>query len=215
MRKFIFFVCTLVIAVVFYMAFDWYLRAVFSTIAMEESSKELSNCLDYGISSAITEDMSYDDLITIKQDEAGNVVLVQSNTIEMNRIGGNAAKKAEEMLLEKNKSGIQVPFGYLVGGQLFAEKMPCVTIHFRKIGNVTSSFSSTFTDAGINQTMHTVNLTLSIDALLLVPNNNVQFNTSITVPVCETIIIGNVPTEYREYVETYTDDEYENDEQDR
>ncbi len=199
MKKFLIIFCIVIVSVTLYMIFDWYMRTVFSTIAMEESTKILSDCLDDALSETITGGISYEDLVTIRQDEFGNIILVQSNTIKMNIIASDAVKAAEEKLKTKGANGIQIPFGYLVGGQLFSESLPNVTVHFRQVGNVTSSFSSSFTSAGINQTIHTVNLTLNVDALLLIPNNNMNINTNITVPVCETIIIGNVPTEYWNY----------------
>lgn len=207
MKKTIILIFILAALLMMHFLFDWYLRSVFSVIASEESIKELSNCLDGAVSETITSEINYDELVTIKQDNLGNIVLVQSNTILMNRIAGDVVKKAEEKLKGKIVSGIKIPFGYLIGGQLFGEKFPSITVNFRQIGNVTSDFTSSFSEAGINQTMHTVNLTLNVDALLLIPNNNLQVNTSLTVPVCETIIIGNVPTEYRKYLESSGNEE--------
>lgn len=188
-----------------YILSDWYLRNIFTVIAVEEGTKLLSNCLDEALSQTITEEISYDDLIVIKEDETGNIVLVQNNTILMNMIAGKAAKAAEEKLNSNRINGIKVPVGYFFGGQLAAEVFPEVTIHFREIGNVTADFVSEFTEAGINQTKHTVNLSLNMDALLLIPNNHTNINVSISIPVCETVIIGNVPNEYRQYNDIYED----------
>lgn len=207
MKRFFIAVLFLVVFLTIYLLFDWYMREVFTVIAKEESAKALSNCLDEALSETIATDISYNDLVNIHQDKNGLVTLVQSNTVNMNILAGNATKKAEEKLNNKKKSGIDVPFGYLVGGQLFGESMPSVKVNFRQIGNVTSKFSSTFKDAGINQTLHTVNLTLKVDALLMVPNNNIAIDSEITIPVCETIIIGNVPSEYRKYMESGSGDD--------
>lgn len=196
MKKTFIFVIILLSAILGYILFDWYMQKVFAVICEEECKRILNKCLNDAAYDVIKSGITYEDLITIKQDGQGNIVLVQSNTMRMNTLAGEVSNVAEHGVESKSKSGILIPFGYLVGGQLFSEKLPEIPISFRQIGNVTTSFSSGFQSAGINQTMHTVNLDLSLNAVMMIPGYNKDINVNVTIPVCETIIVGKVPDDY-------------------
>lgn len=196
MKRTFIFVIILLSAILGYILFDWYMQKVFAVICEEECKRILNKCLNDAAYDVIKSGITYEDLITIKQDGQGNIVLVQSNTIRMNTLAGEVSNVAEYGVESKSKSGILIPFGYLVGGQLFSEKLPEIPVSFRQIGNVTTGFSSQFQSAGINQTMHTVNLDLSLNAVMMIPGYNKDINVKVTIPVCETIIVGKVPDDY-------------------
>ena len=56
-----------------------------------------------------------------------------------------------------------------------------------------SSFSSTFTQAGINQTLHQINMQVSVDVAVLVLGETNYFTISSQVVIAETVIVGQVP----------------------
>ena len=61
------------------------------------------------------------------------------------------------------------------------------------IRNSDASFSSNFTQAGINQTLHQLNMSVSVDVTVLVLGQTTEFTVSSQVVVAETIIVGQVP----------------------
>ena len=56
-----------------------------------------------------------------------------------------------------------------------------------------AEIGSSFTAAGINQTLHTVELQVSVEMLLLTPAGFLELTTETTVPLAQTVIVGSVP----------------------
>ena len=61
------------------------------------------------------------------------------------------------------------------------------------IRNSDASFFSSFTQAGINQTLQQINMQVSVDVTVLVLGRANSFTVSSQVIVAETIIVGDVP----------------------
>ena len=61
------------------------------------------------------------------------------------------------------------------------------------IRNSDATFESTFTHAGINQTMHQLKMCVLVDVSVLVLGKTVSFTVTSDVVVAETIIVGAVP----------------------
>ena len=61
------------------------------------------------------------------------------------------------------------------------------------IRNSDASFTSHFSQAGINQTLHTVTMTVSIDVTVLVLGESSSFTMESEVLVAQTVIVGDVP----------------------
>ncbi|MBQ9625076.1 MAG: sporulation protein YunB [Clostridia bacterium] len=193
----------LVFSVCVFFLVDYYIKTTFTLYCTEECKKLLSNCLDEAIGETFDGNIPYSDLVTVSKDENGNITMVQSNTVVMNILAGEVTKKAEKKLNETQKIGLNIPVGYVFGSRFFAERLPSVTVYFRQTGNITSSFSSDFTEAGINQAKHTIKLNLNAEALLMMPGNNISLNVETSLPVCETIILGNVPKGYMDMNEGF------------
>jgi sporulation protein YunB len=73
---------------------------------------------------------------------------------------------------------------------------PDIRINIYPIGAIVCTFSSVFTQAGINQTNHKiyVNVTSSINVVLPIHNKRIESTTQIL--ICESVIIGKVPHFY-------------------
>ena len=61
------------------------------------------------------------------------------------------------------------------------------------IRNSDATFESTFTHAGINQTMHQLRMCVLVDVSVLILGQTVSFCVESDVVVAETIIVGKVP----------------------
>ena len=61
------------------------------------------------------------------------------------------------------------------------------------IRNSDAAFESSFTHAGINQTLHRLNMSVLVDVAVLVLGKTVNFTVESQVVVAETIIVGEVP----------------------
>ena len=69
----------------------------------------------------------------------------------------------------------------------------CIPVQILAIRNSDASFSSSFTEAGINQTLQQLTMDISVDVTILVLGRAESFTVTSQVVVAETIIVGQVP----------------------
>ena len=89
-----------------------------------------------------------------------------------------------------------IPLGSLFLPEFFSGKGPAIPVQILSIRNSDASFSSNFTEAGINQTLQQMNMHVSIDVTILVLGKAKSFTICSQVVVAETIIVGDVPDTY-------------------
>ena len=70
---------------------------------------------------------------------------------------------------------------------------PEIPVRILSIRNSDASFTSSFSEAGINQTLQQLNMNVSVDVAVLVLGQTNYFTVSSQVVVAETIIVGQVP----------------------
>lgn len=138
----------------------------------------------------------YDDLITIERDAAGDVTSITTDSLKINRIARDTAYMSQENLTKMSAEGIQVPIGALTGIEALAGFGTKINIKIIPISNVECRFVSKFTDAGINQTKHSLYLEIVSDISIILPSKSTNLASTIEVLICESVIAGKIPDTY-------------------
>ena len=144
----------------------------------------------------LSDDMRYEDLVTITRDEAGNIVGVAANPLKINKIARDTASISQANLKNLSLNGIPVPLGALTGIEALAGLGP--SIHFRiiPVSSVSCDFSSTFESVGINQTKHSIYLNVVADISIVMPSRTENFAVITEILVGESVIVGQIPDAY-------------------
>ena len=115
---------------------------------------------------------------------------------EVNRLKTDILNIINDEILALGHSDIGIPLGSLFFPEIFSGKGPAIPVHILSIRNSDANFVSHFSQAGINQTMHRLNMEVSIDVAVLVLGQTSSFSMTSEVVVAETIIVGDVPQTY-------------------
>lgn len=140
--------------------------------------------------------ISYDDLMTVKTDKEGNVVMIQANTVELNRIGSQITLAVQNRINNIGARSVKLPMGLLFKNDLFAYYGPKIPFKMSPVGSVNTSYRSEFQAAGINQTRHIVYLDVTSNVQVIVPLARNMISISSSIPIAESIIVGKVPEFY-------------------
>jgi sporulation protein YunB len=140
--------------------------------------------------------ISYDDIMTIKTDKDGNVVMIQANTVELNRIGSQVALSVQNRIQKIDGQSVKIPLGVLFRNDMFAYYGPKITFKMQPAGSVNTTYRSDFRSAGINQTRHIIYLDVTINLQVVIPLARNSISTTSSIPIAESIIIGKVPGTY-------------------
>ena len=119
-----------------------------------------------------------------------------TDTLKVNEINKKVALNVEKTIGEKVKMGIDLPILAFTGIKFLSGYGFTVNLKAITITSVECDFSDTFVSAGINQTMHSLYLTVKTTAALDIPLNRRTENCITKVLLGEAVIVGKVPEIY-------------------
>lgn len=144
----------------------------------------------------VADSVSYSDLVTLQTDEAGRVTAIQSNVTAINRLKSDVAIRVQEEVAALQNTEITFPFGMVTGSDILAGMGPNIPVRLMPNGAVTVELNSAFAAAGINQTRHTIMLTVTVDMFLMMPTIRDNVSVVTQTPIAETVLVGSVPNSY-------------------
>lgn len=144
----------------------------------------------------IMQEYKYDDLVNIITDNDKNIVMIQANANNINKIASTISINIVDKLKESSNSNIRIYFGSLVGITLLSGTGPRITARISSTGNVNTNLKSEFSTSGINQTLHKIYLEVNMNVSILTPYHSISSNTKNEILLAESIIVGNVPETY-------------------
>lgn len=176
-------------------------RQKFSTVVRELAQTQVMNATSDLTNDAISKqiengNITYDRIVYFEKDLDGRITALKTNISEVNRLKTDILFIINDEILEIDASDIAIPLGSIFLTELFSGKGPGIPVRILSIRNADASFTSSFVEAGINQTLHQVKMVVSIDVTVLVLGSTASFTTESEVVVAETVIVGGVPETY-------------------
>lgn len=193
------FILFLILIVYLFYKVDRDLKPVMLAVCDSEARYISTDTINSTIREEFGNKISYDDLMTVKTDKDGNVVMIQANTVELNRIGSEIALSVQKRIRGIGVRDVKIPLGVILKNDLFAYYGPQVKFNMLPTGSVITSYRSEFQDAGINQTRHIVYLDVTANVQVVVPIARNYITVTTSVPIAESIIVGKVPNTYADF----------------
>lgn len=179
-----------------FMYVDKSLTPTIKVLAETKAEEIASRSINKAVGDIIKDKINYSDLVLTKSDANGKISMVQSNTILMNQIASDVAIQIQNELKKAKTTTSYIPIGTALGSPILAKYGPQVKVSIEPIGTVNVNFSTKFEDAGINQTRHRIYLEVKAQVNVVIPLSTEPKEVKAQVPICETIIIGEVPQSY-------------------
>ncbi len=187
----------LVVAVVglvlFRLKFSDSIRALAQTQVINTTSDLINDAIDCQIEDG---KIQYDRMVYFEKDLDGRITALKTNMSEVNRLKTDILNLINDEILALSTDDLGIPVGSLFLPELLAGRGPNIPIEILSIRNSDASFTSHFSEAGINQTLQQINMHVSVDVTVLVLGQTDSFTVSSQVIVAETIIVGDVPDTY-------------------
>ena len=137
--------------------------------------------------------IAYDRIVFFEKDLNGKITALKTNMSEVNRLKTDVLNLINDEILALDTADIGIPLGSLFLPEFLSGKGPAIPVHILSIRNSDANFVSHFSQAGINQTLHQLNMEVSIDVAVLVLGETNSFTMESQVLVAETVIVGDVP----------------------
>lgn len=191
------FVIFFIILILSLYLFSKYIRPRVIVLTQSYAKNEISQVLDDEVKKVMLEEFfSYDKIVNISRDSENRVNSVSSDATLINRFTNDLGINVGDELDKRSQITHRIPVTNLIGFDLFAGIGPTVPISFHPISVTNADITHTFEEAGINQTLHTINLTVSVDMAIVVPMAHSTIRAESTMPIAQTLIVGTVPDAY-------------------
>lgn len=179
---------------------DSRLRPIIVRFAAAELDNQVTGKVNEVCRSVLeSDDLTYSDLVDVVYDQNGQVLGMRADTDTLNVLKMELGKEVSEALDGLDRQVVSVPVGTVVNIPLFSGLGPCISVEILHMGQVSVTVQSSFQEVGINQTLHTIDVVVSVDVLLMMPGGTyVQQQTS-TIPITENILLGEVPESYSDF----------------
>lgn len=166
------------------------IRLLAQTQVKNTTSDLINDAIDKQIENG---NIHYDRIVYFEKDLNGRITALKTNMSEINRLKTDILNIINDEILALDSSDLGVPIGSLFMPEFLSGRGPGIPVHILSIRNSEAYFSSEFQEAGINQTLHQINMHVSVDAAVLVLGQTDSFTISSQVVIAETIIVGQVP----------------------
>ncbi|MBC5787026.1 sporulation protein YunB [Clostridium facile] len=180
---------------------DSQLRPIVNQMAGYQAKEYATTVVNQAVSKQLEEDPeSFENLSKMERLEDGTISSIQANIPNLTQIQTNVIHTITQILSEIGTTQVNIPLGNLTGMLIFSGKGPNISIQLLPQGTVHTQLTSQFEDAGINQTIHRIVLTVKIEMLALFPCYSSEVNASIDYILSENIIVGKVPQYYTQII---------------
>lgn len=152
--------------------------------------------INRAVKQAMGQGVTYEELIDAQMDAQGRVSMLRANTMRMNELASQTALLAERELGSAENQVVEIPLGAALGVSFLSGFGPRLEVRILPVGAVHTSFDTEFETAGINQTRHKIFLNLRATVSLIVPTGSQLVEVTSTVPIAESIIVGEVPDSF-------------------
>lgn len=195
-RLLLFLLITIGLAVILWIYFQRNVTRVLISISEATMRASTTVAVNDAVYYTLSDEMRYEDLVTITRDTDGEIIAVAANPLKINKIARDTASISQSNLKNLSLNGIPIPLGALTGIEAFAGLGP--SIHFRiiPVSSVSCGFSSTFESVGINQTKHSIYLNVIADISIVMPSRTENFAVATDILIGEWVIVGTVPDAY-------------------
>lgn len=191
---------------------DLSFRPIIETVNAYECHEMVSRVINDAVLAELeNEDADYSKLVTLTKNADGEVISLESNVMNINKLKTRVAQRLEREIERLSEIDIQIPIGTLLGIQLLHGKGFCIGMTVQPMGFATASIISEFSEAGLNQTLHRIVIEINADVDAIIPGFSTRVPVKTTIVAAETVIVGRVPNAYTHVVASESLDGYLND----
>ncbi len=187
----------LVCLTAFTLLFRFRLGPMAEKLVITHVDNQASDAINLAIAEQIADgEIDYDRMVRIEKDEQGNVTAVQTNIEEVNRLKTTVLFRVDEKLEQLSLEKLSVPAGSVVWPELFSGKGPAIPVRVLAARTSDAEFHSSFSGAGINQTLHSITIDIHVVITVLTWTGTIEVPVKTSVVAAQTVIVGTVPTTY-------------------
>jgi len=157
----------------------------------------VSNAVNQAVDDEIASDqVDYSEMAVLEKDADGKITAVRTDMAQANRLKSEIMQLLEKRIMEISSEKLSVPLGSVLLPELFSGQGPRVPVRIVSMLTSDADFSTRFSQAGINQTLQQVTMTVTVRVTMMTPVGTETTEVSTDTVIAETVIVGTVPDSY-------------------
>ncbi len=182
---------------VFSYVFDKRMTPIINTLALSRAQNLATVIINDTVADALgNETYNFSKLIITEYDESGKIAALSVDSVGMNRLKSLISVSITKAIGDIEESRISIAAGTLTGSSFLTGRGPKITLNVHISCACSIEVRNSFEYTGINQTMHKVMLDITTDVYVLSVGNTLTSQVFTSIPVSETVIIGQIPEIY-------------------
>ena len=166
---------------------------------------EISRFAVNAINDAVTEatekyGYNYDDYVTIKTTEQGNIVAIFTNAKQITLMHNLIIDKVNERLAKFQSQHVDIAIGSFTGLFWLSSRGPHIPVKITSNGLTNSEIISDIKESGVNQTLHKLHIKIAAEVIGFFPFHSEQIIAESDCMLAESLIVGKVPKHYAKII---------------
>ena len=192
-RKYI--AALLVIIVIGLIWFECAVKEQLTDVIIRQMETVCEQAVNEAVDKFLSENFDIGDKLVDLSYNNGTVSAITTNPSYVNSVKTAITKSAQENIDEICRSeGVSTHIGSFTGLVILTNAGPEVRMEVESVQTVSCEFESTFESAGLNQTVHHITMTVTVDLLVFNPFKiSETITTSSTYEIAQSVIVGSVP----------------------
>ncbi|MBN6186706.1 sporulation protein YunB [Aneurinibacillus sp. BA2021] len=172
------------------------IEPVLHEIARVRADQIATKAIHEAISKKLIKEVSFKDLVELKEDNQGRVQAALFNGNEYSRIVLDAIENVSHALNELEAMPQTLPIGQALHSNLLARMGPDLPLTLVPFGNVHVEMDIKMQEAGINMVLITVVMIVQTKVKIVIPFSTQPALVEAEYPISNALIVGNVPQFY-------------------
>ena len=172
-------------------------RPVIKAISVSKAKVISTEAVNEAILQELSENKeAYNQIVKLEKLENGELTAILSDMEKVNKLKSRVGMIIQNKFLSLKDRKITVAMGTLSGIEMFNGLGPGVPMKISVSGNVSTDFKTSFSGAGINQTIYQIYLYIRTRICVMVPGCSCCEDFESSFLVSEIVVLGNVPKVY-------------------
>ncbi len=186
-----------ILAVSLSLVFDKRMTPIINTLALSRAQNLATVIINDTVAEALGSDgYNFSRLIITEYDDSGKISALSVDSVGMNKLKSLISVSITRAIGDIEESRISIAAGTLTGSTFLTGRGPKITLNVHISCACSIEVRNSFEYTGINQTMHKVMLDITTDVYVLSVGNTLTSQVFTSIPVSETVIIGQIPEIY-------------------
>jgi len=196
MKKRVFLVVVLFVIAAFCILMRVGIDRNFGISLESELGNQCAYIINDAVQHALAENGNIADMLVVEKNAQGIISYMYVDSTVLNTFSLDVMAVLEDAVTGLGNMRLQVPIGNLIFSQMLSGKGPCIEVEAYPVAGIDVDFESSLKNAGINQVLFHMEMKTMIKMESVFGFRRFTADIEREVPVCDIIIVGNVPETY-------------------